>query len=104
MACMLVMPLPLRVWAPGATRVDVVQGDHRTPAKSEPGGWWRGPVLYAGDDYAIAIDGGPGRPDPRSRWQPNGVDGPSRWVDVPVLASPRPFRFTPVPLRDAIIY
>ncbi len=31
--------------------------------------------------YSFSLDGGPGRPDPRSRWQPEGVDGPSAVVD-----------------------
>jgi len=94
----------VRIWAPRAARIEVVRGDTRSDAHAEPGGWWRGPVLASGDRYAISIDGGPPRPDPRSRWQPDGVDAPSCWVDAAALASPLPPRFTPRPLRDAILY
>jgi maltooligosyltrehalose trehalohydrolase len=38
--------------------------------------------LSPGTDYRFSVDGGPPLPDPRSRWQPAGVDGPSR-VDEP---------------------
>ena len=65
------------------------------------GGWFRGPVLAAGVDYAISIDGGPPQPDPRSRWQPEGIDRPSRWIDH---LPPRPLSRPPVPLRQALIY
>src|SRR4051794_1204173 len=59
----------LRIWAPNARRVEVVRDGLRTLAEPEPDGWWRGPQLTAGDRYAISLDGGPPRPDPRSRWQ-----------------------------------
>jgi maltooligosyltrehalose trehalohydrolase len=81
------------VWAPGAERVDLVVEDERRPmeraaADSESGaagqGWWLldAPDLGEGTDYAYSVDGGPARPDPRSPWQPSGVHGPSRVVDL----------------------
>jgi maltooligosyltrehalose trehalohydrolase len=94
----------VRIWAPEARRVEVVRGDSRSDAAPEPGGWWRGPVLAAGDRYAISIDGGPPRPDPRSQWQPDGVHAASCWVDPVTLASPPPADFAPPALRDAVIY
>jgi maltooligosyltrehalose trehalohydrolase len=94
----------VRIWAPEARRVEVVRGDARSDAVSEPGGWWRGPVLAAGDHYAISLDGGPPRPDPRSRWQPDGVHRPSCWIDPATLSSPPPPDFAPAALRDAVIY
>ncbi|MGE3766890.1 MAG: malto-oligosyltrehalose trehalohydrolase [Kofleriaceae bacterium] len=91
----------VRLWAPRATRVELVRGDRREPMVAEDGGWFRGPVLADGEDYAFSVDGGDPRPDPRSRWQPNGVHGPSRWMALP----PRPARCTrAIPLRDAVIY
>ena len=90
----------LRIWAPRAQRVDVVIGEHRIAAEREHGGWWRGPALANGTDYLISLDGGPSRPDPRSRYQPLGPDGPSRWIDV--TSSAHAFR-APV-LSDAVIY
>src|SRR5688500_1868624 len=35
----------------------------------------------AGDQYSVSIDDGPLRPDPASRFQPQGVHGPSEVVD-----------------------
>src|SRR5690606_13017525 len=48
------------------------------------GGWWSldVPEAQAGTDYAFALDEGQPLPDPRSRWQPHGVHGPSRVLDT----------------------
>ncbi len=35
----------------------------------------------AGDRYSYRINGGPDRPDPASRFQPDGVHGPSQIID-----------------------
>jgi maltooligosyltrehalose trehalohydrolase len=68
-----------RVWAPRADRVDVVDGDMRVPMGDVGGGWFE--VDAALTDYAFSLDGGPNRPDPRSPWQPEGIDGASRVID-----------------------
>src|SRR2546423_15600064 len=71
------------VWAPGATRVDVdLQGD-RVPMSPDSGGWWWAEVPEAepGDRYRFVLDGGEPLPDPRSAWQPDGIDGPSAIYD-----------------------
>lgn len=46
-------------------------------------GWWsvEAPGAGPGTDYLFSIDGGPWRPDPRSPFQPDGPEGPSRVVD-----------------------
>ncbi|MBR7678802.1 malto-oligosyltrehalose trehalohydrolase, partial [Streptomyces daliensis] len=45
-------------------------------------GWWTASVPAApGARYGFALDGGPALPDPRSRRQPEGPDGPSAVVD-----------------------
>jgi maltooligosyltrehalose trehalohydrolase len=46
-------------------------------------GWWtcRDDEAGPGTDYAFSLDGGPPRADPRSQFQPGGVDGSSRLVD-----------------------
>jgi len=73
-----------RVWAPAAGRVDVVltSDDELFPLARVGGGWWEGATLDPGTDYGFSLDGGPVRPDPRSRWQPAGVHGPSRVLDL----------------------
>ena len=77
-------PAGLRVWAPDAGHVDVVlpaAGDERRPMERADDGWWTGPPLPHGTDYAFSLDGGPALPDPRSPWQPAGVHAPSRTFD-----------------------
>lgn len=76
----------VRVWAPRAARsVEVVLdgGARRVPLARGERGAWAGdvPGLAPGHDYALSLDGGPARPDPRSAHQPHGVHGPSRVVD-----------------------
>ncbi|WP_051274409.1 malto-oligosyltrehalose trehalohydrolase [Cellulomonas sp. URHD0024] len=70
------------VWAPAAAQVDLVVGSSSIPLLSGHDGWWRTDRdLDHGTDYAFVLDGGDPRPDPRSRWQPSGVHGPSRVYD-----------------------
>lgn len=72
-----------RVWAPRASRVDVVVGGRTTPLAPDGRGWWVGPEpVPHGTDYAFVLDGGPPRPDPRSPWQPLGVHAASRAFDT----------------------
>jgi maltooligosyltrehalose trehalohydrolase len=88
----------VEVWAPRAERVAV--------RISEPGqmgngggwtiwleprtdGWYAADVAQArpGRDYGFLLDGAePLLPDPRSRWQPFGVHGPSRFYDTAAFA------------------
>jgi len=79
----------ISVWAPRAERsVEVVVGDLRTALAPGPRGRWSGevPGLGPGVEYALSVDGGPPRPDPRSAHQPHGVHGPSRVVDHDAFA------------------
>ena len=74
----------ISVWAPRAERVDLVIDGVRRVAMDGPDdrGWFRAPTVVEDDQgYGFSLDGGPVRPDPRSRWQPEGVDGLSRRVD-----------------------
>ena len=71
-----------RVWAPAPERVELVTSEGRTAMARDDSAWWEAPVALApGIDYGFSLDGGPVRPDPRSPWQPHGIDGPSRTVD-----------------------
>jgi len=84
----------LEVWAPRARhRVSAVVGSRRvdmhriecgppTSSHDRADGWWSVDVtgFSHGDDYSFEIDGSGPYPDPRSPWQPAGVQGPSRHV------------------------
>jgi maltooligosyltrehalose trehalohydrolase len=61
------------------------------------------PGVVAGARYRFSLDGGPGRPDPRSLAQPDGIDGPSAVVDHRGFAWSDQ-DWTGIPLASAIIY
>ncbi len=72
------------VWAPAASHVELVLDEGgRLPMKGGEHGYWSLDVPTAGPGtrYRYSLDGGPARPDPRSQWQPEGVDGPSAVVE-----------------------
>jgi maltooligosyltrehalose trehalohydrolase len=79
-----------RVWAPFAERMRVRTRIHGrqpfdTVMRREHDGWWTVEVPQAdpGTDYGYLIDDATAaRPDPRSRWQPNGVHEMSRVYDT----------------------
>jgi len=69
-----------RVWAPQAQRMTLQLDGERHPMEAAGGGWWR--ATGDGRDYGFLIDDAETpRPDPRSRWQPDGVHGLSRVFD-----------------------
>ena len=75
-----------RVWAPAARRVDVVLADEpRDPVAldARDGGYFEAvvPGVAAGARYWYRLDEGRQLPDPASRFQPEGVHGPSEVVD-----------------------
>lgn len=90
-----------RVWAPDRTTVEVVLfDDHGQPREVhslEPSnngyfgdhftGMFCGEIegVGAGDRYKYRLDGGDSFPDPASRYQPEGVHGPSEVVDPGVF-------------------
>ena len=87
-----------RVWAPQARSV-AVRGEQLEDAGE---GFWAGEVAVAsGDDYRFVLDGGEDWPDPCSRWQPDGVRGPSRVLDTSA------FEIAPGPelsLEELVLY
>ncbi|HKC27258.1 MAG TPA: malto-oligosyltrehalose trehalohydrolase, partial [Jatrophihabitans sp.] len=77
----------IRVWAPNASAVRVRANGTDTPMAAEADGWWSGPELPPGTDYAFVLDDSDeALPDPASRWQPHGVHGPSRIYDQDAYA------------------
>jgi maltooligosyltrehalose trehalohydrolase len=104
------------VWSPSAKSVELVTAEHRIALVPGADGEWQGDVeesLLQGG-YRYSIDGGGPIPDPRSRWQPDGVHGASYPVgalrpdDVKGLGNagdpPDIPTFRQQPLRDAVIY
>jgi maltooligosyltrehalose trehalohydrolase len=94
----------VRVWAPRPERVDVRVGGTDHELSPEGFGVFSARVeARADDDYHFVLDGRE-LPDPASRWQPEGLRGPSRFVD------PRAFEWTDAgwhggaELRDAVVY
>jgi maltooligosyltrehalose trehalohydrolase len=100
------------VWAPSAKSVDLVFGEQRFALESLADGYWQ--IDVAADTrqgYRYSIDGAAPVPDPRSRWQPEGVHGASHVVAAEALqaetleAEPRANgEFQAAPLGEAIIY
>ena len=76
-----------RVWAPEAKRVALILGigdrSRSRPMEREPRGFFGLTTDRAsqGMRYAFALDGGDPRPDPCSRWQPDGINAPSAVFD-----------------------
>jgi len=93
----------VRVWAPDADEVLLIRGDERSDLERGEGGWWHGPPLPPGTDYWFAVDGEGPFPDPRSRWQPHGVHGPSRVLD-PAEVAGEGSGFRAPPLASGIVY
>ena len=97
------------VWAPAARRVEVVLGRESDAAAHElapaPGGVFEGTVAEAtvGTDYRFRLDSGTAVPDPVSRYQPDGVHGPSRVVDDSTFGW-RDAGWTGLDMADFIIY
>lgn len=98
-----------RLWAPGADEValrieDTPVGTELTMAPEADG--WFGIVTVlavAGSRYRFRLDGGDLLPDPASRFQPEGVHGPSEVVD------PRAYVWSRTdwrgrPWHEAVIY
>ena len=95
-----------RVWAPARRSVEVlVDGRRPLTMTRQPDGTFDVSVagLAAGVRYQYRLDGDRHRPDPASRYQPDGVHGPSVAVD------PRAFEWTDQAFRghqlaDYVIY
>ena len=86
-----------RTWAPSTRRAELVLGSRRFAMRKRDG---IHSVLVEGgrpgDTYRFALDGDGPFPDPWSRWQPQGVHGPSALVAPVAGPSHRP-----VPRRRA---
>ncbi len=92
-----------RVWAPTAESVGLALGD--TGVELEDAGYGIYEVVAparAGDDYWFLVDGRR-LPDPCSRWQPEGLRGPSRVLDPGSLPDTGA-DFAPPSPQELVIY
>jgi maltooligosyltrehalose trehalohydrolase len=71
----------LNVWAPLASSVAVRTPEGDRALRRQRDTWVDSVDLPSGTDYSIILDGTDPLPDPRSRWQPDGVHGTSRVFD-----------------------
>jgi len=97
-----------RVWAPRAQAPVLALGDTRHGLTNAGFGVYETIVPVAGPadgiDYSYLLsDDGEALPDPCSRWQPEGLRGPSRLLDARALPA-RDDGFTPPAPADLVIY
>lgn len=96
------------VWAPHSEKVEVVlESPHERLVplqRRSPEGYHSGVAenVRPGDTYFYALTGGQKRPDPASRFQPQGVHGPSQVVDAAFAWEDQTWRG--LPLNDYILY
>ena len=93
------------IWAPSAHEVSVaVEGRPVVPMQASGGGWFTAEVPGArpGDRYRLVADGKP-VPDPASRFQPEGAEGPSEVVDGDAYAW-RCTDWTGRPWAETVLY
>ena len=92
-----------RVWAPRARELALDRDGAHTPLEPAGLGVFAAEVPAApGTDYAYVVDG-ERLPDPCSRWQPDGLRGPSRVLDAGAFAWTDD-GFEPPALRDLVLY
>ena len=88
-----------RVWAPHAQSISLRLGDRDVALEDAGYGVYEAVAQAgAGEDYWFVRDGRQ-LPDPCSRWQPDGIRGPSRVLE---LQGPEPFAAPAV--RDLVVY
>jgi maltooligosyltrehalose trehalohydrolase len=81
-----------RLWAPAARRVELAlyhaAGTQLIDMQAQPGGWYQleCATAGAGSRYRFRIDGELEVPDPASRFNPQGVHGPSEVIDPHAFA------------------
>ena len=94
------------VWAPYAQSMLVEVDGKRYPMVKKERDAWRADVeeAHPGSDYGFVVNGEePAIPDPRSPWQPEGVNGLSRLVDHAAYTW-HDKKFIAPPLASGVIY
>jgi maltooligosyltrehalose trehalohydrolase len=92
-----------RVWAPAANEVTVrVRGADHALTEAGDGVFECDAPAHTGDDYEFVLDGAVALPDPCSRFQPHGIRGPSRVVDLGAFSWTDGWEG--VPLEELVLY
>jgi maltooligosyltrehalose trehalohydrolase len=90
-----------RVWAPRAGAIALRVGGREVELNDAGYGVYEAVApAQPGEDYVYVLDGQT-YPDPASRWQPKGIRGPSRIVELP---APPESPFQTPPMRELVIY
>ncbi len=93
-----------RLWAPRAGHVAIVTDAGSWPMVSHDDGWFCAPPDWVVGDYRFRLDDDDQLlADPRSRWQPEGVHGPTRPFDA-AAHQWADGSFVPVALAEAVLY
>lgn len=93
-----------RLWAPAAQRVELLLDGEAVPMQAEGDGCHAVRVACApGTRYRFRIDGTLSVPDPASRWQPEGLNGPSAVHDADAYAW-QTTGWAGRPWEEAVIY
>ena len=99
-----------RVWAENASSVDVVLYEGTTPGEVIPmlrssDGYHAIEIagIEPGARYMFRLNGTDDRPDPASRFQPEGVHGPSEVID-PAAYEWHDQNWRGIPIEEAVIY
>jgi len=92
------------VWAPLPVTVELAVDDRIVSMSSTAHGYHEAFVegVMPGARYGYHLDGGPLRPDPASRWQPDGVHGASQVIDLAYAWTDE--AWTGIEAQDLVIY
>ncbi|AWH53635.1 malto-oligosyltrehalose trehalohydrolase [Stenotrophomonas sp. ESTM1D_MKCIP4_1] len=93
-----------QLWAPDAEQIELVLGESARPMRRQADGlhWLRAPAAH-GDRYRFRLPDGAEVPDPASRWQPDGIEGPSAVLSADVYDW-QTQGWSGVPWQDMVIY
>ena len=105
-ACVVDAGVRFRLWAPSARSVALALSDRaeRIPMLASADGWYEHvePGIGTGTRYRYEIDGELLVPDPASRFQPEGLDGPSEVLEPAALhRTGRPWR---APAFESLVF
>ncbi len=93
-----------RVWSPQAERLDLELPNRSVEMQPREGGYFEASAAApAGTTYKVRLNGDSSFPDPASRYQPEGVHGPSQVID-PSTYTWADGSWEGVPREDLVFY